>query len=216
MATSPRRTGSLPPHQAAASKPARRAPSAAPAEPVASVTTEHAEPGQGGRRQHGAGSASFLLAQLGAYAADRFAERIAALDLIPAQAGILRAIAAEPGRSQQALSEQLGLLPSRVVAFVDDLEHRGYVERRRNPDDRRLYALYLTTGGQQLLADIGKVARAHDEEITGGLTAAQREEFAATLQALASRHGLTPGVHPGYKSFGRNTAHEPAEDSAAG
>ena len=77
---------------------------------------------------------AFLLAQLGHHAAAKFAEQIATIDLTPPQAGILRAIASEPGRSQQALSAQLGLLPSRVVAYVDELEDRGYVERRRNPD----------------------------------------------------------------------------------
>jgi len=162
-------------------------------------------PEQAGRgpRPPGTGGVAFLLAQLGAYAAERFAERVAALGLNPPQAGILRAIAAAPGRSQQALSEQLGLLPSRVVAFVDLLEERGYVERRRNPGDRRLHALYLTDHGQQLLAEIGQAGRAHEEEITGGLSAGQRDELAALLQALAARHGLTPGVHPGYRSLGR-------------
>src|ERR1700736_6076110 len=90
------------------------------------------------------GGVAFLLAQLGHHAAERFSERIAALELTPPHAGILRAIAAAPGRSQQALGTKLQLLPSRVVAYVDDLEDRGYVERRPNPDDRRQYALYLT------------------------------------------------------------------------
>src|SRR5215472_16491241 len=96
------------------------------------------------------GGVAFLLAQLGQHAAERFGERIAALDLTPPHAGILRAIVASPGRSQQALSTELQLLPSRVVAFVDDLENRGYVERRPNPDDRRQYALYLTPAGKEV------------------------------------------------------------------
>ena len=76
---------------------------------------------------------AFLLAQIGHHAAGLFAERMEQLDLTPPHAGILRAIAAEPGRSQQALSRQLGLLPSRVVAYVDELEDRGYVERQAKP-----------------------------------------------------------------------------------
>jgi DNA-binding MarR family transcriptional regulator len=161
-------------------------------------------------RQYGAGSMSFLLTQLGTFAAGRFAERIAALDLTPPQAGILRAIAVGPGRSQQALSEQLGLLPSRVVAFVDDLEQRGYVERRRNPGDRRLYALHLTDRGLELMAEIGVIGKAHEAEITDGLTPAQRAALGEALQALAVRHGLAPGVHPGFTSLGRDPAPEGA------
>src|SRR5258708_12764105 len=89
------------------------------------------------------GGVAFLLAQLGHHAAERFSERIAALDLTPPHAGILRAIAAAPGRSQQALSTELQLLPSRVVAHVAGLEDRGSGERPPTPDDRRQYALYL-------------------------------------------------------------------------
>jgi DNA-binding MarR family transcriptional regulator len=176
-----------------------------PSTPPTSSTPPGESPGgaEAGRPNR-PGGVAFLLAQLGQHAADRFAERISALGLIPPQAGILRAIATEPGHSQQALSAQLGLLPSRVVAFVDDLERRGYVERRRNPDDRRLYALHLTGSGTDLMARIGAIGRAHEEEITDGLTAERRDALADTLATLAARHGLAPGVHPGYKSIGRS------------
>jgi DNA-binding MarR family transcriptional regulator len=153
--------------------------------------------------EHGAAGIAFLLSQLGRHATDQFAARIASLDLIPPQAGILRAIAVAPGRSQQALSEQLGLLPSRVVALVDDLERRGYVERRRNTEDRRLYALHLTRQGQHLMAEIGKIGRAQEKEIVDGLTAAQRRALLDSLQILAARHGLAQGVHPGCATLGR-------------
>lgn len=61
-------------------------------------------------------SVAFLLAQIGHHAAGLFADQIAIIELTPPHAGILCAIAAEPGRSQQALSAQLGMLPRRVVA----------------------------------------------------------------------------------------------------
>src|ERR1700756_3654001 len=149
------------------------------------------------------GGVAFLLAQLGHHAAERFSERIAALDLTPPQAGILRAIAAAPGRSQQALSTQLGLLPSRVVAFVDDLEDRGYLERRPNPDDRRQYALYLTPAGKELLAKLSRLARQHDRVTTSGLSESERAQLRELLAALAAEQGLTPGIHPGYRRLGR-------------
>src|SRR5687767_3665107 len=75
---------------------------------------------------------AFLLSQLGIYAAQQFSERVATLGLTPALAGLLRAIATTPGQSQQALARHLKIQPSRVVAFVDDLEGRGLIERRPN------------------------------------------------------------------------------------
>lgn len=149
------------------------------------------------------GGVAFLLAQLGHHAAERFSDRIAALDLTPPHAGILRTVAAAPGRSQQALSTQLGLLPSRVVTFVDDLEDRGYLERRPNPDDRRQYALYLTAAGKELMSKLSRLARQHDRAITSGLSESQRAQLHDLLAILATQQGLTPGIHPGYRRLGR-------------
>jgi DNA-binding MarR family transcriptional regulator len=145
------------------------------------------------------GGVAFLLSQLGHHATQRFSERIATLELTPPHAGILRAIAAAPGRSQQALSSQLQLLPSRVVAFVDDLEDRGYVERRPNPDDRRQYALYLTSAGKEVMQKISRLGRQHEQAITSGLDPSQRAHLEELLATIADAQGLTPGVHPGYR-----------------
>jgi DNA-binding MarR family transcriptional regulator len=147
---------------------------------------------------------AFLLAQLGHHSASLFADLMASIDLTPPHAGIVRAIAAEPGSSQQALSGQLGLLPSRVVAYVDELEDRGYVERRRNPADRRLHALYLTASGKKLMTKIGDLARQQDRLITAGLDAEQRATLHQLLAAVAERQGLAPHIHPGYRTLGRS------------
>ncbi|MGH3522066.1 MAG: MarR family winged helix-turn-helix transcriptional regulator [Mycobacterium sp.] len=146
---------------------------------------------------------AFLLAQLGHHAAALFAEQMATIDLTPPHAGILRAIAAEPGPSQQALSTRLNLLPSRVVAYVAELEDRGYIERRRNPSDRRLHALYLTTAGQKLMRRLSELARRHERRITAALDTAQRDTLRDLLAAVARDQGLTPHVHPGYRNLGR-------------
>ena len=148
---------------------------------------------------------AFLLSQLGHRSASVFTDLIASIDLTPPHAGILRAIAAEPGRSQQALSGELGLLPSRVVAYVDELEDRGYVERRRNPDDRRLHALYLTASGKKVIGKIGELGRQHDRLLSAGLDAQQRDTMRQLLATMAEHQGLRPHVHPGYRTLGRAT-----------
>jgi hypothetical protein len=70
----------------------------------------------------GAASPAFLLAQVGAHAAMKFAERLAAFDLTPSHAGTLRLIHASEGLSQQALGSALGVVPSRLVVLVDELQ----------------------------------------------------------------------------------------------
>src|SRR6516225_1293561 len=97
-------------------------------------------------KRPGAGEEDFayLLVQLGFHVDRQFSERLAPLGLEPRHAGLLVQLAANEGLSQQALGELIGLNPTRMVFLVDELEQRGLVERRRNPADRRSYALYLT------------------------------------------------------------------------
>lgn len=149
----------------------------------------------------GTGSAAFLLAQVGAYAARMFDERIGELELTPPQVGLLRAIAMQPGRSQQALAEQLGTPATRLVALLDTLERRGAIERRRNPDDRRLHALHLTETGQELIRSVGRVAMAHGADLTSALDDSERAQLQRLLLRIAEDKKLAVGVHPGYRSL---------------
>lgn len=145
------------------------------------------------------GGAAFLLAQLGAHAAAAFAARIAALDLTPAQAGLLWMIAITPGLSQQAYATRLGTPPSRFVTLVDTMQNRDLIERRRGEPDRRSYALHLTDAGQQLLRQLGTVGKAHEDDLFAALTPAERVTLRELLTRVAQQQNLTPGVHPGYR-----------------
>jgi DNA-binding MarR family transcriptional regulator len=148
------------------------------------------------------GQPAFLLAQLGAHAASQFAERLGVLGLAPPDAGILRLLRVEAGLSQQELSSKLKIHPSRLVAILDNLEKRGFVERRANPDDRRLYSLYLTKDGGQVLEKIGKVAREHQDALLSALNKDERDELATLLLRIADQQGLVRGIHPGYQRLG--------------
>jgi DNA-binding MarR family transcriptional regulator len=168
-----------------------------------------------GHDDPGPAGVAFLVAQVGGLAAARFAERLQPLGMDPPQAGLLRAIAEAPGRSQQALSTQLGLLPSRLVALVDELETEGLVERRRNPRDRRHHALHVTPMGEERLAALGRQARAHGESLLAPLSERERATLGRLLRKVADHHELTPGVHPGYRWLGRGRT-EGDKNAAAG
>ena len=144
---------------------------------------------------------AFLLAQLGAHAAAQFAERLRVLDLAPADAGILRLLRVAAGLSQQELATKLTIHPSRLVAILDKLEKRGFVERRANPEDRRLYSLHLTKSGDEGLGAIRKVAQEHQDALLSTLSSEERETLATLLTRIADQQGLTRGVHPGYQGL---------------
>jgi DNA-binding MarR family transcriptional regulator len=146
---------------------------------------------------------AFLLAQLGAYAATQFAERLAALQLSPPNVGILRLLRIAPGISQQELSARLQIHPSRLVAILDNLEKRTLVERKPNPQDRRLYSLHLTKDGGEILEQIGKVAREHQDALLSTLNGDERAKLTELLHRIADAQGLIRGVHPGYQRLGK-------------
>jgi DNA-binding MarR family transcriptional regulator len=131
-----------------------------------------------------------------------FATRLQELEFVPAHAGTLRAIAGNAGVSQQALASLLGMVPSRLVPLLDELEKRGLVERRDHPEDRRVYALHLTEKGSKAMAELGRVARAHDDAVCASLSEKERELLRSLLSRIADDQGLTPGVHPGLAHVG--------------
>jgi DNA-binding MarR family transcriptional regulator len=166
------------------------------------------QPMKTGKESRG-GRASFLLAQVGAHAAQRFGERLKPLGFAPYHAGILRMLARSPGMSQQELAKTLGMHASHMVGIVDELEDRGLLERKPSEADRRVYALHLTQKGLQSLSSIGGVAREHSHSLLAALTESQQAQLAELLEAIAEEQGLTEGVHPGYAKMRRSASRKP-------
>ncbi|MGN6258007.1 MAG: MarR family winged helix-turn-helix transcriptional regulator [Solirubrobacterales bacterium] len=140
---------------------------------------------------------AFLLSQVGIHASKRFAERIASVGLTPPLFRVLNLVDAGEGESQQAIGAAAEIPPSRMVAFVDELEQRGLVERRPNPQDRRVRALYLTRKGRGALQRGRKIAKEHEEELTRGMSTADRKRLLDLLQKMVDLQAIGRGVHPG-------------------
>jgi DNA-binding MarR family transcriptional regulator len=140
---------------------------------------------------------AFLLVQLGFQAGRQFGEQLAPLGLEQRQAGMLVRLAANEGRSQQAIAALLGINATQMVFLVDELERLELVERRRNPADRRSHALYLTGPGQAMLARVRAVTADHEASITAGLTGEEREQLLTLLRRIAAEQGLATQALPG-------------------
>lgn len=140
---------------------------------------------------------AFLLSQVGIHASRQFAERIETVGLNPPLFRVLNLVDAAEGRSQQAIGQAIEVPASRMVALVDELEQRGLVERRPDPEDRRVRALYLTADGKRTLARGRKLAKQHEEELTRGLAEADRKRLLGLLQKMVDAQAIGRGVHPG-------------------
>jgi DNA-binding MarR family transcriptional regulator len=138
-----------------------------------------------------------LLVQLGFHVAAQFQEALEPLGLEPRQVGMLRRLASTEGQSQQALGQSLGINPNGMVFLVDDLEAHGLVERRRNPNDRRSNAIYLTARGRQALENAARATSHHSSGLARSLSAAERHQLTNLLRRLAEEQGIDEGGLPG-------------------
>ena len=145
---------------------------------------------------------AFLLSQVGAHSAARYSERIASFNLKPYHTGVLRILGEEPGLTQQALCDLLGMFPSRLVGLLDELQKMKLVERRESQNDRRIYALYLTKAGRDMLGKVGEASQQVQDEICAALNAKERALLAELLTRIVEQQQITPAVHPGYRQMG--------------
>jgi DNA-binding MarR family transcriptional regulator len=140
-------------------------------------------------------SVGFMLSTLGHAVSRRFLRALEPLELHPREFAVLRAVKASDGQSQQALAERLHITPSRIVAIVDELESRALVERRPDPNDRRVRALYVTRRGQTLLDNAVKLVVQHERAIGDALTAKERAQLLELLNRIAASIDLPTDVH---------------------
>ena len=153
---------------------------------------ESKSPGRGVR------ALGLLLSQLGTHAALTFGRKIKGFGISPPHFGILRWIRDHAGENQRQLASHLGVLPSRLVLLLDELEAKGLVARQRSLRDRRNQQLQLTKKGTRLLDKVELIAAAHEADLGSGLTESERETLIDLCAKLAAHRGLTPHGHPGY------------------
>jgi DNA-binding MarR family transcriptional regulator len=102
----------------------------------------------------------------------------------PRDASVLATLEAIGPCSQQRLSDNLHVNRTMMVKLIDGLEARGLVERRRNPEDRRSYALYPTEAGHDALVAMAPVMDRTEAVMAASLSAAERARLVELLRAL--------------------------------
>jgi DNA-binding MarR family transcriptional regulator len=105
-------------------------------------------------------------------------------DAHPRDAGVIATLQATGPLSQQELALRLSVNRTVMVKLIDSLEARGFVERVRNPDDRRAYALHPTRAGLESMAEMLPLMKRAESELTAELSAAEHARLNALLRAL--------------------------------
>jgi DNA-binding MarR family transcriptional regulator len=86
--------------------------------------------------------------------------------------------------SQADLSRDTGIDRSDVTAALNELESRGYVERKVDPGHKRRNIVTLTPQGADALVKLDAVIEGIQEAVLAPLTAAQRRQFVSLLSRL--------------------------------
>jgi DNA-binding MarR family transcriptional regulator len=109
-----------------------------------------------------------------------------ALDLSFVRVKALLRIAEGGPVSQRSLAPTLGTDATYVTVAVDELERRGLVERRPDPDDRRCKVLTVTARGAADAAQAGQIL-ARPPAPLAALPVADLAALASLLEPLAQR-----------------------------
>jgi DNA-binding MarR family transcriptional regulator len=127
----------------------------------------------------------YLLARLGEASRRRFHDALAPEGLHPRHFGVMTVVAAHPGLTQQQLHEKTAIDASSMVAVIDELEAKGFAERRPHPGDRRARNVYLTPLGEQTLGRVRGLAGKLQGELLEALTPEERGTLLVLLRKLA-------------------------------
>lgn len=141
-------------------------------------------------------STPFLLKRLGWAVKDRSLDAFGATGLNPQHYAVLSLLDEQPRETQAAIADALGYDRSLLVGLLDELEHNGLVERRRDPEDRRRHLVSLTAAGKKTHARLRDVAKRLEEEFLAPLDASERKTLHALLLALAAHHDPRCSARP--------------------
>lgn len=112
----------------------------------------------------------------------------AGIEITSVQFAALDAIRAHPGIDQAGVAALIAYDRATIGGVIDRLEGKGLIERVVSSRDRRAREVRLTAEGERAYAVLLPIVRDLQEDILGGLTAAERSRFLA-LAAKAVMNG---------------------------
>jgi DNA-binding MarR family transcriptional regulator len=106
---------------------------------------------------------------------------------------VFRALDAQDLHLRQ-LAERLGMSDQGAAKIVNDMEHKGYVERHPDPDDGRIKKLRLSGRGAKALASARRFHAAYERRLGKGLADGDLAAARRVLEAVVATHG-TDAAH---------------------
>lgn len=127
-----------------------------------------------------------LFVRLAQVSRTRLTEALEGMGLRPPEFAVLHNLAEVGPSTQLQLARALRIHPSNLVALLDGLEAGGWLERTRDPADRRRHVVALTQAGAKLLVAAQAAAEDAERELLEPLKPAERSQLDRLLRRLAA------------------------------
>lgn len=116
-----------------------------------------------------------------------FDRRVREMGLTRAQWLVLTRLYRRPGASQSELAEMLEMDRASTGRMIDRMEKGGWLERRPDEVDRRIWRLYLTAEARKVHAKMWKTAEATVDDALGSLSLTERTQFTRMAAQVKER-----------------------------
>ena len=116
-----------------------------------------------------------------------FDRRVREIGLTRAQWLVLTRLYRRPGASQTELAEMLEIDRASAGRMIDRMQKSGWIERRADGLDRRIWRLHLTSEARRTHARMWKRAEATVDDALAPLSPAERAQFTRLAARVKER-----------------------------
>lgn len=133
-----------------------------------------------------------LISFLGRCSQMYFDRDLSPINIRAGQIRILRALDVKNGINQEHIRHRSHLDKATIAKAIKPLVREGYIQRTKNPDDRRSYRISLTNKGREIMPVLKQAIRTWTDILTAGFTDEEKRIFDDLLKRMSenARHHL--------------------------
>jgi MarR family transcriptional regulator, transcriptional regulator for hemolysin len=139
-------------------------------------------------------SFGFLVTDVTRLMRKQFDRRAVRFDLTRAQWRALKLLHRSEGITQNELAEFLEMEPIAVGRVIDRLQKAGFVERRADPHDRRVWRLHLLPKAHAVVDDMEQISTELFQAAQRGISGAEMKSMISVLARMKDNLNALDGA----------------------